>query len=180
VTRRGLIGRSLLILGINAAGLIGCVLRRPAERSTTRTLSGAELEDLVAFGEALVDGRTLAPRERRYLAEHLEYRTTRSPEYLSLYRTTAGTLEHLAGRRFAHLEMNERMELIARHHLAASGVRPGEDLGQFPDEMRSLRTRAVPDLIGGYYASPAGWAAVGYDTFPGRCGELTRYTRPES
>ncbi len=64
--------------------------------------------------------------------------------------------------------------------LAASGVRPGEDLGRFPDEMRSLRTRAVPDLIGGYYASPAGWAAVGYDTFPGRCGELTRYTRPES
>ena len=37
--------------------------------------------------------------------------------------------------------------------------------------MRIVRTRAVPDLIGGYYGSPAGWAVVGYQSFPGRCGD---------
>jgi len=46
--------------------------------------------------------------------------------------------------------------------------------------MRAIRTRAVPDLIGGYYGSPAGWAVVGYTTFPGRCEDLTRYVRAES
>ncbi len=89
------------------------------------------------------------------------------------------TLERLAGRRLASLEIQQRTELIARHRLAVSLVRPDEDLGPFPEEVRTLRTRIVPDLIGGYYNSPAGWAAVGYDTFPGRCGDLTRYGRSE-
>jgi len=43
-----------------------------------------------------------------------------------------------------------------------------------------VREKAVPDLINGYWRSPAGWAAVGYGVFPGRCGDLTRYTRPEA
>ena len=90
------------------------------------------------------------------------------------------TLQRLAGRRFASLEIRERAELIGRHRLTASHVWPGEDLGPFPEEMRALRMRIVKDLIGGYYGSSAGWAVVGYQTFPGRCGDLTRYTRAES
>jgi hypothetical protein len=43
-----------------------------------------------------------------------------------------------------------------------------------------VRTRVIPDLIEGYWGSPAGWAAVGYEAFPGRCGDLTRYTRSEA
>jgi hypothetical protein len=38
----------------------------------------------------------------------------------------------------------------------------------------------VRDLVGGYYNSPAGWAVVGYAHFPGRCGDLGRYVRPEA
>src|SRR2546422_1875618 len=31
---------------------------------------------------------------------------------------------------------------------------------------------ALPIFLAGYYGSPAGWAVVGYATFPGRCGDL--------
>ena len=172
----------LLVLGIDAAGLMarlpaGAALDLP---SKTGTLSSAEMEDLIAFAEVLVEGRTLTPAERGSLVEHIEERTRRTQGHLSIYRTTVSTLERLGGRRFASLEIRERIQLVARHRLAAAEVWPGEDLGPFPKEMRTLRTRAVPDLIGGYYGSPAGWAAVGYETFPGRCGDLTRYTRQES
>lgn len=192
MTRRSLLQRLLLIVGIDAAGLTGCVSRRagvpvsepvPAALDPPPepgSLSSAELEDLVAFAEVLVEGRTLALDERGYVVEHIEDRTRRSAEYLSLYRTTVNTLERLAGRRVASLEIRERIELAARHRLGDPRVMPGEDLGPFAEEVRALRKRTVRDLIEGYYRSPAGWAVVDYATFPGRCGDLTRYTRPES
>jgi len=188
VTRRSMLQRLLLIAGIDPAGLMGCTSGRAAgpfptaldPPSTPGALSSVELEDLVAFAEVLVEGRTLARAERGYVVEHIEDRIRRSPEYLSLYRTTAHALERLAGQRFASLEIRERIEFAARHRLTDPRVLPGEDLGPFAEEVRALRTRAVGDLVEGYYRSPAGWAVVGYATFPGRCGDLTRYTRPES
>lgn len=143
-------------------------------------LSRLEMEDLVAFGEVLVEGRTLAPVERSLLVEHIEDRTGANSGHLALYRATVRLLEQLAGRRFASLDIDERAEIVVRHRLGVSMVRPAEALGPFPTEMRALRTRAVPDLIQGYYASAGGWMALGYEAFPGRCGDLTRYTRPES
>ena len=141
------------------------------------------MEDLVAFGEALVEGRTLAPAERRSLVEHIVEQTRRGPRYVALYRTTVVMLERLAGRRFASLEIGERVQLIAHHGLAGAPGRAEddeEDLEPMPQDLRIVRTSAAPDLIRGYYGSPAGWAVVGYQSFPGRCGDLTRYTRPES
>jgi hypothetical protein len=192
VTRRSLIRRALLLVGIDSAGLMGCVAGRAAEDISRPSgvvvqpatpggmLSGAEVEDLVAFGEVVVEGRPLELAERGFLVDHLEYRTKSSPEYLALYRSTAGTLERLAGRRFADLEIRERITLIGRHRLAPSRGWPGESLGLLSAETRTAVTRTVKDLISGYYASPAGWAIVGQDAFPGRCGALTRYTRPEA
>lgn len=133
----------------------------------------------MAFGEVVVEGRALALAERRVLVEHVQDRAKRSPEYRSLCRAAASTLNGLVGRRFAALEISERIDLIARHGLAGRGVEPADDLDPSA-KMRPLRTRIAPDLIRGYYASAAGWAVVGYQTFPGRCGELTRYTRPET
>jgi hypothetical protein len=189
MTRRSLIQRVLALLGIDAAVVLGCVSDQAAERgaaarmfpssSRTAPLSSAEMDDLLAFGERLISAKPLAPDERRYLAEHIDDWSSRDPWYLSLYRVTARTLEQLAGRRFASLEVRDRADLISRYRLDASRVRPGEDLGPFPAEIRLVRTRAAPDLIAAYYGSPAGWAVVGYQTFPGRCGDLTRYTRAE-
>jgi hypothetical protein len=192
VTRRNLIRQALLLLGIDSAGLMGCVAGRAAENICRPSgavvqpatpggmLSGAEVENLVAFGEVLVEGRPLELEERGYLAEHLEYRARGSPEYLALYRRTAVILERLAGRRFADLEIRERIALIDRHRLVPSRGWPGESLDLLNAETRADVTRTVKDLISGYYASEAGWAIVGQDAFPGRCGDLTRYTRPEA
>ena len=188
VTRRSILQRLLLLAGIDPAGLVGCASGRAAgpfptaldPPSTPGALSSVELEDLIAFAEVLVESRTLTRAERGYVVEHVEDRIRRSPEHLSLYRTTVRTLERLAGQRFSNLEIRERIEFAARHRLTDQRVLPGEDLGPFAEEVRALRTRAVGDLIEGYYRSPAGWAVVGYATFPGRCGDLTRYTRPES
>lgn len=191
MTRRSLIRRALLLLGIDAAGLTACANGRVAEEvsrparalsklaAPVEALSGAEVDDLVAFGETLVEGQPLSFEARRPLAEHLEYRTRSSPEYLSLYRTTAGALEQLAGRRFSDLQMRERIELVGVHRLVTSRGRAGEGPDPLTAETRAALRRAVKDLIGGYYASSEGWAVVGYDAFPGRCGDLTRYTRPE-
>ncbi len=134
----------------------------------------------MAFGEVLVEGRVLPPGDRRHLLDHIGYRVSRDPYYLSLYRTTVGLINRLAGSRFSSLGVPQRVEVMTRHRLTSARVVPDEALGLNPDDMREVRTRAVPDLIGGYYNSPAGWAAVGYGAFPGVCSDLVRYTRPES
>ena len=157
------------------------VPRRPSPGCRERwPLSAAEMEDLVAFGEVLVEGRTLSPAERRYLVEHIAGPDERaSPEYLALYRTTVELLDRLAGRRFASLDIGERIALIVAPSPGCRRTgRATRTSGRSPTKLRVVRTRVVPDLIGGYYGSPAGWAVVGYDSFPGRCGDLTRYTRP--
>ena len=187
MTRRSLMRRALLALAAGPA-LIGCASRRGpsppvptvfAPAPKTGPLSVAEIENLVAFGELVVEGETVPLGQRWFLIEYIDDRTKHSAQYLSLYRAAASTLDRLAGRRFTSLEVGERLELIARHGLAGRRVLPGDDLGPLSTEMRTLRARVVPDLIRGYYGSAAGWAVVGYQTFPGRCGDLTRYTRPE-
>jgi hypothetical protein len=111
--------------------------------------------------------------------EHIEDRLKHTPGHLSLYRTTVSTLERLAGRPFARLDLPERIELVTRHRLGASQTSVEEAPGPFSSEMQVIRKQIVEDLIGGYYGSAAGWAIVGYQMFPGRCGDLTRYTRAE-
>jgi len=190
VTRRELILGVAAALGFDPPG----VLRSPGGRAhaaatasaqlapepAAAVLSRLHLEDLVAFAEVLVGDGPLSPVEREYLVDHVERRTTQGGGYyLELYRTTAGLLDSLAGARFSSLDLAQRGALITRHRLFSSAVRPEENLGPFPKETREVRTRAVPDLIGGYYASPAGWAVVGYGAFPGKCGDLARYTSPE-
>jgi hypothetical protein len=138
------------------------------------------MEDLIAFAEIVVEGRPLSSGGRADLVAHVEDRLERRPGSLELYRTTVRLLERLAGRRFSALDVAARVELVTRHRLGVSDVRPSEPLGPFADDVRAVRSRVVRDVAGGYYASPSGWAAVGYAAFPGRCGDLTRYTRAET
>ena len=188
-TRRNLILGFLTILGFDPSSLprlggrsedIWAAPIGGAQDSARGPLSDLELEDLVAFAGVLVEGRALSAEQRGFLLDHLGDRT-RDPSgyYAGLYRTTARLLNRLAGTRFSSLTPDRRLALLSRYRLTSAAVAPGEPLGPYPDAAREVRTRAVPDLIGGYYGSAAGWAAVGYATFPGRCGDLTRYTRPE-
>jgi hypothetical protein len=191
MTRRSLIRRLLVILGLDGLGLTGCLSGRSTDRvspplpaalepaAESSALSRAETEDIVAFGEVLVEGGTLSPTERCHLVEYVQGRAVQSPEYLALYRTTVSTLQRLAGQRFALLPVPERLEVISRYGLDPLRLSLGANPDPFPTDMRALRRQVVPDLISGYYGSPAGWAVVDYHIFPGRCGDLTRYTRAE-
>ena len=94
---------------------------------------------------------------------------------LGLYREAAAVLDRLAGAPFSKLAMRDRRDIVARHDLAPSRARIPRPEGV----ANAIRRHVALDLIAGYYASPTGWALVGYGIFPGRCGDLTRYTRPE-
>ena len=142
-------------------------------------LTRAERDDLIAFAELLVEGRPLARADREAYVAEIEIRAALDDESLPLYRATVRVLRRLAGQRFSKLGVPARSALIARHRLDSRHVAPGADLGPFGDDVRLVRTRALASLIGAYYGSSAGWQVVGYDTFPGRCGDLARYTRTE-
>jgi hypothetical protein len=89
--------------------------------------------------------------------------------------STARLLDRLAGTRFATLDLPTRREIVERHRLhrrALAADEPDRDT----DEVRGI---IVPDLIRAFWSSPAGWAVVGYAAFPGRCGDLARYTGAE-
>lgn len=192
MTRRRLLQLLGLVVGAIVAALIAwrpwAFVRRIAAAirprldlsSPTGALSPAELATVVAFGEILVDGGTLPPLARGYLVEHIDDRTRRSPGFLALYRTTAEVLDGLAGAPFSTLAADECARLTTDHRLTVADVTTRELLVPFSRQKLTVRTLAVPDLLLGYYASPAGWAVVGYEIFPGRCGDLTRYTRPEA
>lgn len=154
--------------------------RAEALASSPTRLSAAELEDLIAFAELLVEGRPLAAVEREALVGEIEARSALGQDGPALYRTTVRVLERLAGRRFSSLDVKARLDLMTRHRLTSSVVRPGDDVSPYPEDLLRTRTGALKALISDYYRSSAGWAVVGYDTPPGRCGDLARYTRAEA
>ena len=171
MTRRGLIRRLLLVLAVPwRAGRREVEAAQPAAPAGelhAAPLTLAELDDLAAFGEVVVGPGPLLPIEREFLIYHLK-----------AYRLTVSLLKQLAGAPFASLDPARRQAIVARHRLDSPLASPDEDLGPFPEAARTVRTQVAGDLIGGYYGSPAGWAVVGFDGFPGRCSDLTRYTGP--
>jgi hypothetical protein len=177
------LGAAALVLFWRPRWLRGAIVRflKPQldASSPTGGLAEEEMETVLAFAEVLVEGRSLSPAEKQHLVEHLGARTRSTPGYLSLYRTTARLLDRLGGGRFAALDPGRRADVMVRHRLVSSEVRAHEYLLPFRRQELAVRALAVPDLIWAYYLSPAGWAVVKYETFPGRCGNLRRYTLSE-
>jgi len=148
-----------------------------AEAEASARLTPGEIETLVSLAEAIVDDQPLSPAARHDLAESIADATHRSEDQRAVYRATAVLLDRLAGGAFARLDLGDRVALVGRHRLDVRTVAPADTVSE---ETGAVRTRVVPDLIAAYWGSPAGWAAVGYEAFPGRCGDLTRYTRPDA
>jgi hypothetical protein len=157
----------------------GWVRPRLDSSSLTGTLSDGERENIVAFGEILAVGKRLSAIERLHFIEQVDDQTRTTPGYLTLYRMTANLLDRLAQSNFSTLDIHDRTELLVRHHFTSYEVSTRECLLAFRRQELAIRVLAVPGLIAGYYRSAAGWAVVGYETFPGRCGDLIRYTRAE-
>ena len=169
-TRRTLLQGLVVALGGGQAGWLTALAPGAAAASTP--LSSADLDDLVAFAGVLVAATELPEAERGHVREHIQ---EQEPFQIEAYRRAAQVLERLGGARFATLDLPARLALVRRHDLGRSVERPGDS-----DDTRVIRARVVADLISAYYGSPAGWAVVGYAAFPGRCGTLERYTRPEA
>ena len=185
LSRRGLLRGGALVLGVQPAGVQKPLRLRVLDTAAHAAapppaLAGSDLDDLVAFAEVLAVGRALDPGERDALAGTIEEHAARDPQYRELCRSTIGLLQRLGGRRFSNLEAAARAQLIERHRLHSPDAGPDDDTGPLAAAKRTVRMRARRALIADYYRSPAGWATVGYDVFPGRCGDLLRYTRPES
>ncbi|HTY77654.1 MAG TPA: hypothetical protein VMI34_07545 [Candidatus Bathyarchaeia archaeon] len=180
----GLAAAGVALLAEWRAGLLTTLTEklapRPDSASLVGRLSGRALDNVVAFGESLVEGRVLSGAERMFLLEHVEYRAANTPGYRALYEVTSHRLDELTGRRFAALSIDDRIAVLSAHRLDAYNVRRREYLVPFGRRDLAIRSLVARDLVDGYYRSPAGWLAVGYSAFPGRCGELTRYTRAES
>jgi hypothetical protein len=85
----------------------------------------------------------------------------------------AEVLDRLAAGSFSALDVPGRITVIRSHRLTP--ISPIELLVPSRRDLRAVRSLAIPDLIGAYYSSPAGWAIVGYAAFPGRCSSLARY-----
>ncbi|MCC6544936.1 MAG: hypothetical protein IT392_10645 [Nitrospirae bacterium] len=147
--------------------------------SQTGVLSIREKETIIAFGEVLVKEKSLTEEERKYFIEHIDYRTQNTPGYLSIYRRTANLLNRLANSNFSTLDLNDRVTVVISNHLNSHHVKGWEYLNLFRRQDLTIRTYVVPDIIKGFYSSPAGWAIVGYKTFPGRCSSQFRYTHSE-
>jgi hypothetical protein len=188
LSRRALLQALAGLVGVDAARAVD---QRPdssdgastsaadaAAPRTTLALTAAELDDLVAFAGILLAEGPLAGEDRRHVIEHIEYRLASRTEYRELYGETVRGLERLAGARFARLTSSQQLDLVRRHGLAATSLVAPDRRPLDPPER--IRARVVHDLIAGYYGSPAGWTAVGASAYPGRCGELEIYTRPEA
>ena len=159
--------------------LIALLRPRVDTRAPTGALSAAELDTLLAYAEVLAAPARWSEEDRQALAHHVEERAGRRPGFLALYRTTARVLEERADRRFTVMGRAERTRLIVRERLVPASLRPLDYLTTLDRRRLSVSGLAAPDLLQGYYDSASGWAIVGYTSFPGRCGDLMRYTRPE-
>ena len=169
--RRDLLRTFALVLAVPSAG----VGDEPAPRAERQPLSDTEKATLLAFTEVLVGDRPLPVPARAELLSHIGARVIAREDMLALYREAAAVLDRLAGAPFSKLAMRDRRDIVARHDLAPSRARIPRPEGV----ANAIRRHVALDLIAGYYASPMGWAVVGYGTFPGRCGDLGRYTRTE-
>jgi hypothetical protein len=139
-------------------------------------LSAAEVDVLVAFAEVLADGQPLGADERRDLAASLQHASQADPDRRAAHRTTVQVLARRAGATFADLDFDGRVALVRRYGLDVRRQPAGAPADA--EDVEAVRTRSIPNLIAAYWASAAGWTALGYQAFPGRCGDLTRYTRP--
>src|SRR4030067_979397 len=84
--------------------------------SQTGILSIGEKETIIAFAEVLIKEKGLSIEERKYIIEHIDYRTQNTPGYLSIYRSTASLLNRLTKSNFSALDLNDRVTVVIYNH----------------------------------------------------------------
>jgi hypothetical protein len=117
--------------------------------------------------------------ERRAVSDEIRYWALQGSDQRDYYRAGVRLLDRLARRRFSRMPFDERRQLVERYRLNVRSVPLADEPVPAAQEARIVRERVVPILIEAYWGSAAGWVALQYTTFPGRCGDLVQYTRSE-
>ena len=140
-------------------------------------LSRDEMDTVLAYAEVLLGDAALSPRGRADLEQHIGDRCEHEPGYRAIYRLAVSVLDEAASGPFTARSPEERRRIVHRRGLHRYDVRARDWLWSFDRRGLAVRALAGRDLVTGYFLSPAGWAVVGYDAFPGRCRDLADYTR---
>ncbi len=156
------------------------------ESSDKGTLSQDEFRVIRAVSE-VISAKPVPPAEE--LLEFLNFRTSNLAGYYREYKDAASLFESRArsrfGKGFAALEEDSR-ETILRSILLEGPVQTGQPViyRKIQTAFRVLSSRGekrfkkfvFPDLVMFYWSSSAGWAAVGYSSYPGIANPPRAYT----
>jgi hypothetical protein len=140
-------------------------------------LSGGEMDTVLAYADVLLSDAGLSPSGRADLEEYVRDRCEHEPGYRATYQLVVSVLDEAASGPFVARSPAERRRIVRRRDLHRYDVRARDWLWSFDRRGLAVRALAARDLVTGYFLSPAGWAVVGYEAFPGRCRDLTDYTR---
>jgi hypothetical protein len=135
------------------------------------------------------------PQGRSAVEEHLKWRALESPGYRAAFTQGLALLDQETRTRFpkqarfGDLSREEANQVLAS---LLAGIEPHPRLRQVPREVLlsfldqgrlgrfHFRRHLVGEILHAYYQSGAGWALVGYEAYPGRCGGPGFYSRPPS
>jgi hypothetical protein len=132
------------------------------------------------------------PAGRSAVLEQLRWRALESPGYRTAFADGLAFLDRETKRRFpgrrrfGELPRDDANQILGP---LLAGIKayprfrelPRDLLMSFLDRARTdrfrLRRHVVGEILHAYYQSGAGWALVGYDTYPGLCAGLDSYSR---
>ena len=133
------------------------------------------------------------PEGRAAVEEHLRWRALESPGYRAAFTQGLALLDEETKNRFpkevrfGDLSREEANQVLTS---LLDGIDPYPRYRQVPREVLlsffdqgrlarfHFRRHVVSEILHAYYQSAAGWALVGYEAFPGRCGGPGFYSRP--
>jgi hypothetical protein len=157
------------------------------ESSETGTLSQDEFEVISAVFEVISPKPAPSPQE---LLEFVNARTTNIKGYYREYKNTVALFESKAksqyNGRFTTIGEESREKILRDILLHSKYPRLEQAVGRgLHTRFRMLFSKAesrferfvFPDLMMFYWSSGAGWAAVGYDSYPGIANDPRAYTR---
>jgi hypothetical protein len=133
------------------------------------------------------------PEGRAAVEEQLRWRALESPGYRAAFAQGLVLLDQETRNRFPEqtrfgdLSREEGNQVLAS---LLAGIDPYPRYRQVPREVLlsyfdqgrlarfHFRRHIVSEILHAYYQSGAGWALVGYEAYPGRCGGPGFYSRP--
>jgi hypothetical protein len=125
--------------------------------------------------------------------EHLRWRALKSPGYRAAFEQGLALLDQETRKRFPQQVRFEDLSREQANQVLTSllaGIDPYPRFRQVPREVLlsfvdqgrlarfHFRRHLVSEILHAYYQAGAGWALVGYEAYPGRCGGPGFYSRP--